>query len=207
MNCSYHLSLSSSGEIFKLSRKKPSFFFILTTRGRWGVVHTLDGKRFTRSCLAISEYGWVVSLNAGIYHLDSYLFEHSVLLLWCTFFVRRWMTRSGYRHSWHGKKWSKVSLLSICRIFFNFRSIYILRIFHVGFGIGQRMLHWLQKAVPFMVADSFVDRILALAVWFQALVIRLQASLVVHIQVEHLVVVHIQVGPSFEVGHTLVKPS
>jgi len=82
-----------------------------------------------------------------------------------------------------------------------------------------KQLHWLQKAVPFMVAVPFaVGRIRALAVRFQALVIRLQASLVVHIQVkpfevDHIqvgpsfVVVHIQVGPSFEVGHTLVKPS
>jgi len=82
-----------------------------------------------------------------------------------------------------------------------------------------KQLHWLQKAVPFMVAIPFaVGRIRALAVRFQALVIRLQASLVVHIQVkpfevDHIqvgpsfVVVHIQVGPSFEVGHTLVKPS
>ena len=83
-----------------------------------------------------------------------------------------------------------------------------------------KQLHWLQKAVPFMVAVPFaVGRTRALAVRFQALVIRLQASLVVHIQVEpsfvvvHIqvgpsfVVVHIQVGPSFEVGHTLVKPS
>jgi len=52
-------------------------------------------------------------------------------------------------------------MLSICKIFFNFRSIYILRILNIGFGIGQR------TDVTFMVADSFVGRILALAVWFR----------------------------------------
>ena len=81
-----------------------------------------------------------------------------------------------------------------------------------------KQLRWLQKVVPFMVAVPFaVGRIRALAVRFQALVIRLQASLVDHIQVKPFVVDHIQVGPSFEVdrilvkpfevGHTLVKPS
>ena len=81
-----------------------------------------------------------------------------------------------------------------------------------------KQLRWLQKVVPFMVAVPFaVGRIRALAVRFQALVIRLQASLVVHIQVEPFEVDHIQVEPSFEVGriqvkpfevgHTLVKPS
>ena len=80
-----------------------------------------------------------------------------------------------------------------------------------------KQLRWLQKAIPFMVAVPFaVGRIRALAVRFQALVIRLQASLVDHIQVKPFVVDHIQVKPfevdriqvkPFEVGHTLVEPS
>jgi hypothetical protein len=71
-----------------------------------------------------------------------------------------------------------------------------------------KQLHWLQKAVPFMVAIPFaVGRIRALAVRFQALVIRLQASLVVHIQVKPFEVDHIQVGPSFEVDRIQDKPS
>lgn len=65
-------------EIFKLSRKKPSFVFLWGIRRRRSV-HSLDREGLTWSCLAVSENGRVVPLDARVNHLNTNLLEHSVL--------------------------------------------------------------------------------------------------------------------------------